>query len=70
MEERLIDALRICSSQICCDNCPRLNRNPDEEPSVCATNLLSEAADALEAAEKRIAELEAQMPDAPEVEGC
>lgn len=44
----LIDALRICSTQICCDNCPRLDKNPDEEPSVCATNLLSDAADAIE----------------------
>lgn len=26
----------------------RLDRNPDEEPSVCATNLLSDAADAIE----------------------
>ena len=55
---KLINALRICSTQICCDNCPRLDRNPDEEPSVCATNLLRDAADALEAADKRIAELE------------
>lgn len=58
----LIAALRICSSQPCCDNCPRYDIDHAQETNDCCVHLLEDAADALEAAEKRIAELEAQMP--------
>ena len=57
----LIDALRICSSQPCCDNCPRYDKDHAQETNDCCVNLLTDAADALEAAEKRIAELEDEL---------
>ena len=62
MYYELIDALRICSSQPCCDNCPRYDKDPAQETDDCSVHLLTDAADALEAADKRIAELEAQKP--------
>ena len=58
----LIEAMRICSSQPCCDNCPRYDIDHAQETNDCCVHLLEDAADALEAAEKRIAELEKQMP--------
>ena len=53
----LIKALRICSSQPCCDNCPRYDIDHAQETNDCCVHLLEDAADAIEAAEKRIAEL-------------
>ena len=58
MNAELIKALRYCSDnekQDGCDECPYLHNG------MCFT-MLSDAAYALEAAEKRIAELEAQLP--------
>lgn len=61
----LIKGLRWCADEsICCDDfsgekCPYF----DEKKDSCSVDeILYAAADALEAAEKRIAELEAQMP--------
>lgn len=63
--EELIDGLRWCADEsICCDDfsgekCPYF----DEKKSSCSVDeILHAAADALEAAGKRIAELEAQLP--------
>ena len=53
----LIKALRICSSQPCCDNCPRYDIDHAQETNDCCVHLLEDAAAALEATEKRIAEL-------------
>ena len=44
----LIDALRICSSQPCCDNCPRYDKDHAQETNDCCVNLLTDAADAIE----------------------
>lgn len=61
----LIKGLRWCADEsICCDDfsgekCPCF----DEKKDSCSVNeMLHAAADALEATEKRIAELEAQLP--------
>ena len=61
---KLIDGLRWCADEsICCDDfsgekCPYF----DEKKDSCSVDeILHAAADALEAAEKRIAELEAQI---------
>lgn len=65
MSAELIKALRYCAEHEGCDyyiakDCPR------EETWVCGVDceqiLMRDAADALEAADKRIAELEAQIP--------
>ena len=53
----LIKQLRGCKDIEFCSDCPRM---PNGIIEPC--NIKDEAADALEAAEKRIAELEAQMP--------
>ena len=58
----LIKALRICANQTCCDNCPRYDIDHTQDAQRCCIQLINDAADALEAADKRIAELEAQMP--------
>ena len=44
----LIKALRICSSQPCCDNCPRYDIDHAQETNDCCVNLLTDAADAIE----------------------
>lgn len=61
----LIKALRYCKAHEACDHdasseCPYEHQWIDGED--CSIMLLGDAADALEAAEKRIEELEAQMP--------
>lgn len=58
----LIKALRICANQTCCDNCPRYDIDHTQDAQRCCIQLINDAADALEAADKRIAELEARMP--------
>ncbi len=58
----LIKALRICANQTCCDNCPRYDIDHTQDAQRCCIQLINDAADALEAAEKRIAELEKQLP--------
>ena len=57
--EELIDALRKCgkASADRCWNCDYYDREP-----WCESALANDAADALEAADKRIAELESQKP--------
>ena len=54
----LIKALRICANQTCCDNCPRYDIDHDQDAQRCCIELINDAADALEADEKRIARLE------------
>ena len=70
-KELLIKALRYCAGHEGCDyyiakDCPR------ESTWVCGADceqiLMLDAADALEAAEKRIAEIEAQLPKQPTVD--
>ena len=61
----LIKALRYCKAHEACDHdasseCPYEHHWIDGED--CSIMLLGDAADALEAAEKRTAELEAQLP--------
>ena len=63
----LIKALRICSSQPCCDNCPRYDIDHAQETNDCCVHLLEDATDALEADEKRIKELEKQEPTEKQV---
>ena len=58
----LIKALLICANQTCCDNCPRYDIDHTQDAQRCCIQLINDAANALEAAEKRIAELEAQLP--------
>ena len=53
----LIKALRNCLHRPFCGECPRGN-----DGSMCHELIMNDAADALEAADKRIAELEAQIP--------
>lgn len=53
----LIKALRICANQTCCDNCPRYDIDHTQDAQRCCIQLINDAADALEADEKRIAEL-------------
>lgn len=53
MNAELITALRTCARQTCCDNCPRYT-DQDESAIACAERTLEDAADALEAADKRI----------------
>ena len=48
----LIKALRICSSQPCCDNCPRYDIDHAQETNDCCVHLLEDAADAIEALER------------------
>lgn len=60
--EELIKALRICANQTCCDNCPRYDIDHTQDAQRCCIQLINDAADALEAAEQRIEELEAQLP--------
>ena len=50
----LIKALRICANQTCCDNCPRYDIDHTQDAQRCCIQLINDAADALEAAEKRI----------------
>lgn len=45
--DELIDALRTCARQTCCDNCPRYT-DPDESAIACAERTLEDAADAIE----------------------
>lgn len=57
----LIKALRVCGhASGCPEFCPRYRTY--EDGLTCAQYVIFDAADALEAAEKRIAELEAQLP--------
>ena len=58
MYSELIDALRICSDSTIetCDGCKYWTY--DREVDRCRMNAMRDAADALEAADKRIAELE------------
>lgn len=56
--EELIKALLICANQTCCDNCPRYDIDHTQDAQRCCIQLINDASDALEAAEKRIAELE------------
>lgn len=53
----LIKALRICANQTCCDNCPRYDIDHDQDAQRCCIELINDAADALEVAEKRIVNL-------------
>ena len=55
--EEMIKALRICANQTCCDNCPRYDIDHTQDAQRCCIELINDAADALEAAEKRTAEL-------------
>ena len=57
----LIAALRICSSQPCCDNCPRYDIDHAQETNDCCVHLLEDAADALEAADEKIADYTAAI---------
>lgn len=61
----LIEALRYCAMHECCDEsvlaeCKYSHKWKEGED--CNAMLLTDAADALEAADKRIKELEAQLP--------
>lgn len=58
----IIKALRICANQTCCDNCPRYDIDHTQDAQRCCIQLINDAADALEAADERIAELEKQLP--------
>ena len=62
MYEELVKTVRLCVEQPCCDNCPRYDIDHAQETNDCCVHLLEDAADALEAAEQRIAKLEAQLP--------
>ena len=60
-KEELIKAMRICANQTCCDNCPRYDIDHTQDAQRCCIQLINDAADALEAAEQRIDELEKQV---------
>ena len=55
MNDKLVKALRVCSSQPCCDNCPRYDIDHEQEPDDCCVHLLEDAADTIE---KMIAEID------------
>lgn len=57
----LIKAARICANQTCCDNCPRYDIDHTQDAQRCCIQLINDAADALEAADKRIEQLEKQV---------
>ena len=52
----LITALRICANQTCCDNCPRYDIDHTQDAQRCCIQLINDAADALEAADEKIAD--------------
>lgn len=51
----IIKALRICANQTCCDNCPRYDIDHTQDAQRCCIQLINDAADALEAADEKIA---------------
>lgn len=57
----LIKALRICANQTCCDNCPRYDIDHTQDAQRCCIQLINDAADALEAADEKIAEYTAAV---------
>ncbi len=58
MNAELIKALKACANNCSCDKCPY----GEQQECPSTESMMNDAADALEAAEKRIAELEAQIP--------
>lgn len=58
--EELIKALRICSSQPFCDNCPRYDMDRAQETNDCCGHLLTDVADAIERLKRQNEKLQAE----------
>lgn len=58
---KMIKALRICANQTCCDNCPRYDIDHTQDAQRCCIQLINDAADALEAADIKIADYTAAI---------